>query len=164
MFSLTPWKKGERPNRALARRGGYPLNRLQEEFESLFDRFFGALPLAAEVGDFEHGWALDLDDSGKDVVIRAEAPGFEAKDFDVELSGNVLYIRAEEKHEEKKEEKEEKDKGGYTERRYARLERLVTLPEAIEHDKVEANYRNGVLEVRIPKTAAAQPQRIEVKA
>jgi HSP20 family protein len=162
MFHLTPWKKGEKTGAIESRPGNYPLARLREEFESLFDRFFGAFPMTGEGFDFEHGWALDVDESDRDVVIRAEAPGFEAKDFDVEMSGNVLHIRAEKKHEEKKEEKE---KGGYTEeRRYARFERMVTLPEYVDRNKVEASYRNGVLEVRMPKTAEAKGKRIEVKA
>jgi len=160
MFHLTPWKKGEQAGVPESRRYNYPLARMREEFESLFDRFFGNVPLAGEGFDFERGWALDVDESGKDVVVRAEAPGFEPKDFDVELSGNVLHIRAEQKFEEKKKDKE---KAGHTERRYARFERLVTLPEYIDRNKVEASYRNGVLEVRVPKTAEAQGKRIEVK-
>jgi len=156
MFSLTPWKKGEKGS--VARRNDYPLARMREEFESLFNRFFGMLP---KTEDFDAGWALDVDDAGKDVVVRAEAPGFEAKDFDVELSGNVLHIRAEQKKEEKKDEKE---KGGFTERRFARFERLVTLPEHLDRNKIEASYRNGVLEVRLPKTPEAQGKRIEVKS
>jgi len=158
MFSLTPWRKGEKS--AAARRSDYPLARMRNEFESLFNRFFGMLPEAGEGWDFETGWALDVDDSGKDIVVRAEAPGFDAKDFDVELSGNVLHIHAEQKKEEKKEEKE---KGGFTESRFARFERLVTLPEHIDPNKIEASYHNGVLEVRVPKTAEAMGKRIEVK-
>jgi len=157
MFFLTPWKKGEKGS--AARRNDYPLARMREEFESLFNRFFGMMPEATEGWDFETGWALDVDDSGKDIVVRAEAPGFEAKDFDVELSGNVLHIRAE----QKKEKKEEKEKGGFTEKRFARFERLVTLPEHLDRNKIEAGYRNGVLEVRLPKTPEAQGKRIEVK-
>jgi len=159
MFHLTPWKKNDKATEE--RRSAYPLARLRNEFESLFNRFFGNLPVAGEGWDIEHGWALDVDETGKDVVVRAEAPGFEAKDFDVELSGNVLHICAEEKHEEEK--KGEKEKGSYTERRYDRFERLVTLPEYLDHDKIEASYRNGVLEVRVPKTAEAVGKRIEVK-
>jgi len=159
MFHLTPWKKND--NATEERRGAYPLARLRNEFESLFNRFFGNLPVAGEGWDIERGWALDVDETEKEVVVRAEAPGFEAKDFDVELSGNVLHIRAEEKHEEEK--KGDKEKGSYTERRYARFERLVTLPEYLDRDKVEASYRNGVLEVRVPKTAEAMGKRIEVK-
>jgi len=158
MFSLTPWRKGEKSAEA---RSDYPLARMREEFESLFNRFFGTLPATGVGWDFEHGWALDVDESGKEVVVRAEAPGFEAKDFDVELSGNVLHIRAEQKKEEKKEKKE---KGSFTERHFARFERLVTLPEYIDRNKIEASYRNGVLEVRMPKTAEGQGKRIEVKS
>jgi HSP20 family protein len=157
MFHLTPWKKGEQAPAPEPRRYNDPLARMREEFEALFDRFFGKLPLAGEGFDFEPGWAFDVDESGKDVIVRAEAPGFEAKDFDVQLSGSVLHIRAEQKFEEKK------AKLGHPERRYANFERLVTLPEYIDRNKAEASYRNGVLEVRVPKTAQAQGKRIEVK-
>jgi len=160
MFHLTPWKKNDKASEA--RRGAYPLARLRNECESLFNRFFGNLPVAGEGWDIEPGWALDVDETDKEVVVRAEAPGFEAKDFDVELSGNVLHIRAEEKYEEEK--KGDKETGSYTERRYARFERLVTLPEYLDRDKIEASYRNGVLEVRVPKTAEAAGKQIEVKA
>lgn len=158
MFSLIPSRKGERTTEPRA--GAYPLARMREEFASLFNRFFGTMPLAGEGWDIEHGWALDVDDAGKEVVVRAEAPGFEAKDFEVEISGNVLHMSAEKKEEKKK---GEKDKGEYTERRYARFERMVTLPEHIVRNKVDASYRNGVLEVHVPKTAEAQGKRIEVK-
>jgi HSP20 family protein len=159
MFNLTPWRKEEKAGALESRQYNYPLARMREEFESLFDRFFGGLPLGGEGFDFEPCWAFDVDESGKDVVVRAEAPGFEPKDFEVELSGNVLHIRAEQKREEEK----KKEKVGYTECRYARFERLVTLPEYTDRSKVEASYRNGVLEVRVPKTAEAQGKRIEVK-
>jgi HSP20 family protein len=156
MFHLTPWKKGEQAAVPEPRRYDDPLARMREEFEALFDRFFGNLPPAGEGFDFEPGWAFDVDEGGKDVIVRAEAPGFEPKDFDVQLSGNVLHIRAEQKF-------EKKEKVGYAERRYATFERLVTLPEYIDRNKAEASYRNGVLEVRVPKTAEAQGKRIEVK-
>jgi HSP20 family protein len=160
MFSLTPWKKKEMSQATESGRGDVPLAQMRDEFETLFNRFFGNLPVAGEGWDFEHGWALDVDESDRDITVRAEAPGFEAKDFEVEMSGKVLYIHAETKKEEKK---AEKDKGDFSESRYARFERIVPLPEHIERDKVEANYRNGVLEVRVPKTAEAQAKRIEVK-
>jgi len=157
MFNLAPWRNRER-----RRAAEYPLANLQNEFATLFDRFFGTLPLAGKGWDLERSWGLDVDETDKDVTVRAEAPGFEAKDFDVEMSGNELYIRAEKKHEEEK--KGEKEKGTWAERRYARFERLLTLPEHIDREKIEASYRNGVLEVRVPKTAEAMAKRIEVKA
>jgi HSP20 family protein len=92
------------------------------------------------------------------VVVRAEAPGFEATDFDVQVSGDVLTIRA-----EHKEESREGGEGGPAESRYGCFERWVTLPGGTDRDKVEARYRNGVLEVHLPKTPEAQGRRIEVK-
>jgi len=162
MFSLLP-RKAERAQEIAPWRHGHPLARMREEFESLFNRFFGTLPLAGEL-DFEHGWAMDVDETAKEVVVRAEAPGFEAKDFEVELRGNVLVIHGEQKEEKKEEKKNGKEKGEVIEKKYLRVDRMVTLPEYINREKMEATYRNGVLEVRVPKTAEAQGKRIEVKA
>jgi HSP20 family protein len=83
-------------------------------------------------------------------------PGFEARELDVQLTGNLLTIRAEHMETPGKE-------GEPMERAYGRLERTLTLPEGIVPEKVEALYRNGVLEVHVPKTPEAQPRRIEVK-
>lgn len=155
MFNLTPWRKKEIAPEL--RRGGDALLRMRDEFETLFNRFFGGLP--APGGDIDRFWALDMDETDKEYVVRAEAPGFEAKDFVVELTGNVLTLRAERKH-----EKEEKKNGGYKESRYASYERAVTLPPGHDPSKVGATYRNGVLEVRVTKTADAAGKRIEVKS
>jgi HSP20 family protein len=151
MFGLVPWRK-ERHTEGLSRpRDDGPFALMRRELDSLFDRVFGNWAAGTE------GWGLDLEDTGKEVVVRAEAPGFEATDFDVQVSGDVLHIRAEHKQEEKGKE----DGGGTS--RYGRLERWVTLPAGTDRDKVEARYRNGVLEVRLPKTADALGRRIEVK-
>jgi len=146
MFGLTPWRRGE------GKRGEHPLSQLRNDFNTLFDQFFGGPGLAGN----GHGWGLDLQDGGKEVLVKAEAPGFEAGDFDVQVSGDVLTIRA-----HHKEEGGDKDHPRTTERR---LERSVTLPAGVDAEKVEARYRNGVLELRLPKTAEAQAKRIEVKA
>jgi HSP20 family protein len=99
-------------------------------------------------------WGFEMEEGEKEVVVRAETPGFEASELEVPLRDNVLTLRAE--HHEPAEK-------GAVERRQARMERTVTLPAGIEPDKVEARYRNGVLEVHVPRTPEAQPRRIEVK-
>jgi len=163
MFNLTPWKKKEDGGGALMPRTEHPLGRLRDEFDAWFDRFFGRwpAPFSADWGrDFDRFWGLDMEDTGKEFVVRAEAPGFEAGDFDVQVTGNLLTIRAEHKQ-------EAEDKKGdyhYQERRYGRFQRSVTLPAGAETDKVEARYHNGVLEVHLPKSPEAQGRRIEVKA
>jgi HSP20 family protein len=153
-FNLIPWKKRENSG-LVPQRTEHPLNRIKDEFDALFDRFFGRLPAPFDADwGWERGWGLDLDDRGKEVVVRAEAPGFEPSEFDVQVSGNVLTIRAE--HQE-----EGREGGEYC--RHLRFHRSVTLPAGTQADQVEARYRNGVLEVRLPKSPQAQGKRIEVK-
>ena len=159
MFNLIPWRK-DRNEGALAPTEGHPFELLRREFDSLFDRFFAGWP---DVGrEWGGNWGLDVEDSGKEVLVRAEAPGFEASDFDVQVTGDVLTIRAERKEEEKG--GKDKGNGRHAQRRWARVERSVTLPPGTDVEKVEARYRNGVLELRLPKSEAAQPRRIDVKS
>lgn len=153
MFGLMPWTKDCNSARPLTRADN-PFALLRQEFDTLFGRFFGRWPLT---GDFEAagGWGLDVEDSGKEYVVRAEAPGFEANDFDVQLAGEQLRIVAE--------HKEEAREGEPAQTSQRRLERWVTVPGGADFDKIEARYRNGVLEVHLPKTPEAQGRRIEVK-
>lgn len=147
MFALKPWSENE-----LAR---YPLPTMRNEFKTLFDRFFNGWPMLVEPNlELEHYWNLEVLEAEKEVIVRAEVPGFEAAELMVELLNNRLIIKAEEKP-------EAKEKGAkYVERRY---ERFVELPVEIDPAKVEATYRNGVLEVHLPKAEAAKAMRIPVK-
>jgi len=99
---------------------------------------------------------LEVKETEKEVVVRAEVPGFEAAELEVELRNNCLHIRAEKKPEAENKEKDYE----YTERRY---ERYVELPVETDPAKVEAMSRNGVLEVRLPKAETAFARRIPVK-
>jgi HSP20 family protein len=161
-MNLIPWRK-DRNDRSLSTRTAHPFDLLRQEFDTLFDRFFGSWPELGSDWDRGANWGLDLDDTGKEVVMRAEAPGFEASDFDVQVSGDVLTIRAERKEEGNGKGKD-KDKEKRSERRWARMERSVTLPQGTDANKVEARYRNGVLDVHLAKSLQAQPKRIEVKS
>jgi HSP20 family protein len=97
------------------------------------------------------------------VEVRAELPGIDEKDIDVRLSDGTLTIRG-----EKKEEREEREEGGsyyVSERRYGSFQRSFRIPEGIDHDKVDASFRKGVLTITLPKTPEAQQKakKIEVK-
>lgn len=150
MFRLAPWKRYEP-----VRETPYPPATVRDEFKTLFDRFFGGwpTPFATETERF---WNLEMEENEKEVFVRAEAPGFEAEEFHVEVRGETLMLKAEHKHEEKAGDK----KYEYAERKY---ERFVTLPAPVATEKVEAVYRNGVLEVRLPKTEETKAHRILVK-
>jgi HSP20 family protein len=141
-------------------RADYPLRWLRDEMDQLFDRFFGRWPAAWEpMGPPERFWDVDVEEADNEIVARAEAPGFEPKDFDIHVSGNTLTIQAE--HKEEGEEKQE----GYRRwhQRYGRFQRSIPLSTAVDADKVEARYRNGILEVRLPRTEPSPRRRIEVK-
>jgi HSP20 family protein len=153
MFSLVPWTKNR--NQAVVQRDDNPFALLRREFDSVFDNFFGRWP-----APLSGSWGLDVEDTGKEVVVRAEAPGFEAQEFDVRMSGDQLYIRAEHKDEAK----EGKEENQTVSSRYGVYERWVTLPHGLDADKVEAHYRNGVVEIRIAKTPEALGRKIEVKS
>jgi HSP20 family protein len=93
--------------------------------------------------------------------IKAELPGLDEKNIEVKVANGVLSIKG-----EKQEEKEEKEKDYYRrERSFGSFERSFQLPDNIEADKIEANFKNGVLSVTLPKSAEAQQQakKIEVK-
>ena len=160
MFSLIPWKNKARKeeSRSLATRTEHPLARLRDEFDDLFERFLGnwPAPFAGEFG-LDHPWGLDVEERDQEVLIKAEVPGFEPGDLDVQVSGNNLTVKAEQKHESKE------GNGNYEERNYRTFQRTVSLPPGIDPDRIEARYRNGVLEVRVPRTEQARGKRIPIK-
>jgi HSP20 family protein len=161
MFNLIPWKrKSKEKSRELAPYPGHPLAQLRDEFDSLFDRFLSRW--AEPFGDLipSRFGGLDVEDGDQEMVVRAEVPGFEPGEVDVQVSGNVLTVKA-----EKKEEKKGKNGDGhYEERRYRTFHRSVTLPPGTEPDKIDARYKNGLLEVHVPKSEQAKGKRIPVKA
>jgi len=155
-------KRKEKPAPTLVRRDNSPLGLLRQEFSTLFDRVFGGWPLPYEpLWDETTAWAFEMDDVGSEVVIRAELPGFAANEVAVELSGTTLTIKAE--HKEEKKEVKEKEIEEVEEKRSSKVFRSVTLPEGVDGEHIEATYRNGVLELHMPKLPGAMPRRIDVK-
>jgi HSP20 family protein len=156
MFNLTPWKNNHERGE-MTRGNSFPLSRLRDEMDALFGQFFGNWPEALErTFGRDRFWAMDFDENEKEFVLKAEAPGFEPSDLDIQVSGNVLSIRA-----DKKQESKEKKGNGYFEERH--FERVITLPSGADPDKVEAKYQNGVLEVHLGKSPEAQRKRISVQ-
>jgi HSP20 family protein len=131
------------------------LSQMRDEFDRLFDRLSRQWPGLGEGNGWR--WGLDVREEDDAVVVRAEAPGFEAGDFDVQVSDNRLVLRA-----AKKVETKGKD-GKATEYREQECFESVTLPPGINRDKVDARYHNGVLTVTFPKTAEGKAKRVTVK-
>lgn len=161
MAVTTPTKTSESKELApakgqkLAPSADFPffLSALRGEFEQMFERMMRNLPALWEHNGWR--WGLDVEDQDEAVVVRAEAPGFEPGDFDLQIRGNELVMRASRKQEKKAE--------GMEERRQQECYQSVTLPTGIDADKVTAKYRNGVLTVTLPKTLEGKGKRIAIK-
>jgi HSP20 family protein len=146
MFTLMPVRR-ERPIVGPRFRPGYyPFDLLGREFASLLEPFFPVRELEP--------WGFEMEEKEGEVVVRAEVPGFEPKEIEVVLLGNILTIRAEHK---------EPVKGEKVEVPQAKLERSITLPVGVNPEKIEALYRYGVLEVHVPLIPEAKPRHIVVK-
>jgi HSP20 family protein len=145
------------PYASSGHRGGTALSRLRSEFDRLFEDFLGGLGgLPAIPGMRDSGWDLDVDDQNDKIVVRAEAPGFEPDDFDIQVRGNQLVLSAS--------ENEESQEDGGRHWRHKELFQSITLPADVDSEHVDAKYRNGILTVTLPKTEEGKSRRIEVKS
>ena len=102
---------------------------------------------------------MDVSETESDIVVKAEIPGLDKDDIKVSLSGDVLTISGKKKDERKEE------KGSYRllERRYGSFKRSVTLPSAVDPDRVQAEFRKGVLTITLPKTEETRARKITIK-
>jgi HSP20 family protein len=132
---------------------------LQQEMNRLFGAFFDT-PSAARGNGGERQWipAMDLVEADGEYVLRADLPGLGEQDVAVELEDDVLTISGERRSEH------ERRAEGYrrVERATGRFTRSLTLPDGVQGADIRASFRNGVLEVRIPKPERRQPQRIAI--
>jgi HSP20 family protein len=102
---------------------------------------------------------VDLYEEKDDIVVKAELPGMEKDNIEVNLSDNRLTIKG-----EKKQEEEVKKEGYYrSERSYGSFVRTLELPREVQTDKVKAAFKNGILEIRLPKTEEAKKKETKVK-
>ncbi len=102
--------------------------------------------------------AVELVDVGEELVLTAELPGIDPEKVDVTIEENVLTIRGEK--EEKHEEKE--PKYHVFERVYGTFERSFTLPPTVETEKIDAEFKNGVVTIHLPKTKKATGRKIKL--
>jgi HSP20 family protein len=103
--------------------------------------------------------AFDVSETDKELIVKAEVPGIDKKDINITVSDGMLTIEGEKKHEKKE------DNGQYhrVERRYGTFFRTMQIPDEVEADKVDATYKDGVLKIRLPKSEAVHPRKIEIK-
>jgi HSP20 family protein len=117
----------------------------------LLDRYF--------TRDYAWTPAVDIEEDEKQYLVTMDLPGLDKKEVDIKLDGDVLTISG-----EKKDEKQENGKNYHRlERYYGKFERSFRLNEDVNKEQIEANFKNGVLRIALPKVEKAQPKQIQVK-
>ncbi len=130
------------------------------EFDDIrqeFDRFFcRGWPTGLEEGAWTP--ALDVIERENEVIVKAELPGLGHEDIDLSIVDNTLTLKGEKRHEA------EKTEGGHyrSERVFGSFQRTINLPSYVDADKVAATFKDGVLDVRLPKREEAKVKKINV--
>jgi len=125
----------------------------------LFDgRFFSPVWLSEESGLRDWAPVVDIYDHDEKIVVKAELPGVDKKDIHVDVKDGVMTLRGERSFENEVKE------GNYhrKERAFGKFHRSFTLPEGLDPDKVEADYKDGVLKIEIPKPEEKKPKKITI--
>jgi len=153
-MSTTLATQGSRQPRTLLT----PFRAFRDEFDQLFARLSS---------DWEGNWLTgelslpcDLSETADAFQIRMDVPGIKPDDITVQVTGDAVHISG-----ERKEEKEEKGKTFHRlERRSGKFSQVLQLPSPVNEEKVEAEFHDGVLNVKLPKSEATKTRTVKVKA
>jgi len=130
--------------------GGFDMERV---FDSFFER-----PFHFNLFSEDRVPLVDLYEKDNKVIVKAELPGIKPEEAEILVDGNLLTIRG-----EKKQEKEEKKKDYYRlERCYGSFQRIIELPASVNADQAKATYKDGVLELELPKAEEEKKKKIKI--
>jgi HSP20 family protein len=134
-----------------------------EDIQTRLNRLFEDLPsrrtMERDLTFADWAPAVDVQETDKEYLIKADLPEVKKEDVKVQLQEGVLTLEG-----ERRQEKEEKGKRFHRiEREYGKFVRRFTLPSEIDANQIEAEFKDGVLSVRLPKSAVAKPKAVEVK-
>jgi HSP20 family protein len=129
-----------------------------EGIQARLNRFFGE-PLPAEDRFFDFAPPFDIQETDGEYVVKADLPDVKKEDMKVEVTEGVLSVEG-----ERRREKDEKGKTFHrVERSYGKFARRFSLPTEVDAAHVQADFKEGVLTVHLPKAAVAKPKSVEVK-
>lgn len=156
-MNLIPWRNKRKAPVAETS----PLALFRGEVDRLFDRFFESPWRGFEVWPGWDGFTprVDVDETDKEVLVRAEVPGVDPKDVEVSIADGALVIAG-----EKKETETRRVAGGaFSERRFGSFRRSVPLPASVDAGSATAECANGVLTIRFKKDPSRAPRRVSIK-
>jgi len=132
---------------------------IQREINRMFDNVFRYDNRDDDDGFNAWTPAVDIAEHDEQYLVKVELPGVNKEDVKITLENNILTIRG-----EKKQEKETRKESYHrVERSYGSFQRSFTLPTTIKSDKIDAAYKDGILQITLPKAEEAKPKQIEVK-
>jgi HSP20 family protein len=133
------------------------LNTLQRQLERAFEEPFASTSVA-NFGNVAKVPAAEISETEDAVHLKLEVPGMEAKDLDVQVTENAVYISGDRKSETKQEENGKTRSEFY----YGKFQRVIPLPVRIQNTNVTAEYKDGILHLTLPKTAAEKNKVVKV--
>ena len=155
--AMMPWRPSQDPWSSFT-----GIESLRSEMDRLLTSFFGGMPSA---GANESLWYphVDLQEHDQEFVLVADLPGMQQEDIHITVENNLLTLQGQ-RTVEHEAHTGQNGSAHYRERASGTFCRRFTLGAAVDADQITATYKAGVLEVHIPKTAAAQPKRIAVQS
>lgn len=133
-----------------------PYRSLSREMERLFEDFFGSPREGTTLAEWTP--AADIKEEEGAFRVKVDLPGIKKDDVNIEVSENRLAISGERRFEQE----EKRDDYHFVERGYGRFHRAFTLPGTVDADKIDAAYKDGVLEVVLPKKEEVKPKRVTI--
>ncbi|HKZ04468.1 MAG TPA: Hsp20/alpha crystallin family protein [Methylomirabilota bacterium] len=135
-----------------------PFDELQTEMNRLFDAFLGRPAPALETGSRFWMPSVDVWETNDELILSVDVPGVPEKEISLSITGDVLTLKGERRGNERP------NRDGYVhgERPFGRFERSLRIPVPVEAERVKATYRDGVLDVRLPKAASSRPKEIKI--
>lgn len=131
----------------------------QDDMNRLFTDFFSRAPGRRSIAEGLWAPLMDIEETKDDIVVKAEIPGMKKEEIKIQITGDVLCISGDRKHEE-----ETKDKTYHRiERVYGQFQRVIKLPSEVQSGKTKANYENGLLTIVIPKAEEVKPKEIAIE-
>jgi len=160
---ILPWESG---SKEVAKPEDHPFFSLHKQMNEMFENFEKNFGLDwPKMPETDTGlWRVDMDisESDHDYTLEAELPGLKPNDVEIKVEGNMLRITGEKKQEEEKKNKTWRR----IERRYGSFQRMLQLPPEADVDRIDADFKDGVLKITVPKTheAVESAKRIPINA
>jgi HSP20 family protein len=130
---------------------------IRESMDRLFEDFFSRRPRQA--GPLVWQPAVEISETETEIIVKAELPGIDPKNVEVNVTGDVLTIKG-----EAKAEQEDKRRNYYRrELRYGSFQRMIALPIEVKGDETKATFRHGILEIKVPKAERVRPKAVKVE-